>query len=570
MRCAGVLCLLPLVALAAEPVPQDWYRVIRENKLPALKAMAGSKSAVNAADSRGVTPLMQAAAVGSIDAMKILLAAGADVNARSGLEITPLLYGATNPAKVRLLVEAGADVNAKSKFGRTALIVAAGCPGGSESVRLLLSKGANPKVKDNAHITPLVEAARVNDFESLRLLLDHPAEIDEGDRFGYTPLLYAASRANLAATKLLLDKGADPNASHDSGLMVRNGPIALSNITPLMMAPMSSLEVIQTLLDHGARVNARDGRGMTALMFAAATERPNPAVVRLLLKAGADPEIESKDRERARDWAAKFNQPEIMKLLNAHRPAEPESAITAVFDSSEELRQALGRSVALLQATSSEYFKQSGCVGCHHQPFIGMATDHAMRNSVAVDAAARRAQTQVVRTENLSNRDLMLQGVFLSVDSLASFVLHFSEAGQPADEVTDALVSAIASQQKADGSWYGAAVVRPPLEDSTWVRTAMAVKALASYPIPARRVEFEARVARARKWLAESKPDVAYERSFRLLGRVWSGAQGAEVARVASDVRKLQRTDGGWGQIDQLRAMRSPPRSPCAPCSSLG
>ena len=47
--------------------------------------MAQSKEAVNAADSRGTTPLMYAASIGSADAIQLLLAAGADVNAANGL-----------------------------------------------------------------------------------------------------------------------------------------------------------------------------------------------------------------------------------------------------------------------------------------------------------------------------------------------------------------------------------------------------------------------------------------------------------------------------------------------------
>jgi hypothetical protein len=169
-----------------------------------------------------------------------------------------------------------------------------------------------------------------------------------------------------------------------------------------------------------------------------------------------------------------------------------------------------------------------------------------------VDAAARKAETQIVRTENLSSRDLVLQGFFISVDSLASFMLHFAEAGHPADEVTDALVSAIASQQKADGSFFGAPVVRPPLEDSTWTRTALSALAMAKYAPPARRAEFEERVGRARRWLTESKPEVAYERTFQLLGLIWSGAPASDIVRVAAGVRKQQRADGGWAQSNTL------------------
>ena len=46
--------------------------------------------------------------------------------------------------------------------------------------------------------------------------------------------------------------------------------------------------MIKALLDAGANVNASDGRGMTPLMLAVATNHQNPAVIRLLLARGAD------------------------------------------------------------------------------------------------------------------------------------------------------------------------------------------------------------------------------------------------------------------------------------------
>jgi ankyrin repeat protein len=555
MRNLGSFCLLSVLAgglVAAEPTSREWYRAIRENKLADLKSMAKSKAAVNVADSRGTTPLMFAAAIGSVDAIGVLLDAGADVNARNGLDITPLIYGALEPAKLKMLVAAGADVNAQSKIGRTPLIVAAGHPGGAESVRLLLSKGADPKAKDGSEATALTEAARVNDLDSLRALLARPVDVNAGDRLGFTALLYAAGHGSAPAVKLLLEKGANPNTSYERENLVRNGPIALTKLTPLMMAPTSSPEAIQMLIDAGANVNARDGRGMTPLMFAAASDKPNLAILRILLKAGADQDVQSAIHQRARDWAAKFNQPEVMRLLGAPVPEEAKASVTPAAAKKSDVREAVGRSVALLQSTSAEYFKQSGCVGCHHQPMIGLAVERAMKNGVAVDDPARKAQTQVVRTENLSTRDLTLQGAFISVDALAHTMLYFNEAAYPADDITDALVSAIATQQAPDGSWYGLPVVRPPLEYSTWIRTALSAMALARYPIPARRTEFEERVAQARRWLVESRPELPYERSFQVLGLVWSGASPGDVSRAAAEVRRTQREDGGWAQLNQL------------------
>ena len=41
--------------------------------------------------------------------------------------------------------------------------------------------------------------------------------------------------------------------------------------------------------------------------------------------------------------------------------------------SQAELKAAAAKSVALLQSSSTEFFKQSGCVGCHHQNFTALA-----------------------------------------------------------------------------------------------------------------------------------------------------------------------------------------------------
>jgi ankyrin repeat protein len=57
---------------------------------------------------------------------------------------TALMWAATNPQKTRVLLAHGADVNARSDDVRTPLMIAAGRPGGAPIVKLLLDHGANP------------------------------------------------------------------------------------------------------------------------------------------------------------------------------------------------------------------------------------------------------------------------------------------------------------------------------------------------------------------------------------------------------------------------------------------
>ena len=117
------------------------------------------------------------------------------------------MWAITEPEKVRLLVAAGADVNAKSKMGRTALYLAAANDGSSATVRFLLEHGAKVEgrsaggggVRQRSGIHPPAAGAS-------------GAPMNEKDRLGRTPLMLAAGNGNLKAVELLLAKGADVNA----------------------------------------------------------------------------------------------------------------------------------------------------------------------------------------------------------------------------------------------------------------------------------------------------------------------------------------------------------------------
>ena len=123
MRKACVLATIAMAAMAQDP--DKFYSVIRENNLTQLKVLLGQQSSAAVADSRGITPLMYAAEVGSLDAMRLLIDRGADVNAQNAFGSTALMWSVSDPAKVRLLLDHGAQVNTPARSGRTALIIAA-------------------------------------------------------------------------------------------------------------------------------------------------------------------------------------------------------------------------------------------------------------------------------------------------------------------------------------------------------------------------------------------------------------------------------------------------------------
>jgi hypothetical protein len=281
-----------------------------------------------------------------------------------------------------------------------------------------------------------------------------------------------------------------------------------------------------------------------------ASDASDPRVVRLLLDHGADATVKSSIGETAADWARKFGDPENLRILHA-APGEARATVRPVGAEKKDRRKAVENAVALLQGSVTEYFKQSGCVGCHHQNLAGFAVGRARSHGFHVNERASQEHLQVVKADFTGQGEALREGVFISADSIAYALFQLSELAYPADDLTDSLVSALALQQQSDGSWVGLGP-RPPLEDRDIVRTAFAVAALARYAIPARKPEFDERVARVRHWLEQAQARLPHERSLQLLGFVWSGADRGLIERAAAAVRADQRSDGGWPQLTTL------------------
>lgn len=132
--------------------------------------------AVNAPDDWGMTPLHEAALTGNTEIMSLLLAKGADTNARDVYMDTPLHFVAfapTNSAEAAwILVRNGADVNVQDVFGETPLHWAAFAGAvGAASVLLREDVGAKTDIADLYGQIALDEAMMEKEEEVAELLL---------------------------------------------------------------------------------------------------------------------------------------------------------------------------------------------------------------------------------------------------------------------------------------------------------------------------------------------------------------------------------------------------------------
>jgi ankyrin repeat protein len=541
---ASILAVVAPALWAAESSVNDrFYDAIRADDGPAVEMLLKAGGNVNARDSRGNTPLMYAAAVGSPQMMRRLIAAGADVNARNGFQATAPIWGANDLQKSRVLIENGADVNARSKQGRTPLLIAAAQAGNVETVRLLLKKGADPAKRDAANRSPLLEAAAANDTATVKLLLDRGEDVKIRNAGGFTPLVYAAGYGSAALVKALLDRGADVNAQTGPsyGPPVKNGPIAIGNLSPLMTAVNSgSAETVRLLLQAGADVNATDVRGMTPLMPAVATDHTNEEIIRMLLARRPAMDVKSKANETIADWAAKFNNPSVLSLLKqaALLPEVPSIIpVARSLPNSKDARDAAEKGIALLQKSSAVSLKEGGCLSCHAHNITTMAMATARRQGVHFNEAVAADLANGTRLQFAAFAEGMYERMDPpAVDILTYALFALSVEGAAPDRITDAMVHDVVAQQRTDGSWGMFGVARPPMMDAGLSTVATAIRGLRHYAPPAMKSEIDERIARAAGWLMNSQPRTTEDAVMQLLGAKWAGLDQPTIDRLAQRV----------------------------------
>jgi hypothetical protein len=386
----------------------------------------------------------------------------------------------------------------------------------------------------------------------LRLLLEAGGDPHERDRLGQTPLMMACQFGRIEPARVLLDAGAKVNEQSGRRPLVKIGLQELGELTPLLIAaPTGNAELVKLLLERGADVNARDMRGMTPLMMAASSEAQDLETVRLLISKGADAGIKAGDGQTPASWAGKWGTAGVVKILNAE-PGSPVqlSAMKAPgFPRRTKLQPAVERAIALLQSSSTTYFKNSGCVGCHHQPLTGMAVAMVRERGWKVDEQLAKEQLRASVAVRTPDREGLLQGVPRGgapmTDSL--LLVSLDAQGYPADALTTALAHSIAAMQGNDGAWRPH-IVRPPMEYSPFSETAYAVRALQVYAPEGRKAEFARRIARARDWLYSQRPVHNEEAVKHLLALAWAGAKPEAIRAAAGRLVSEQRPDGGWAQ----------------------
>ena len=232
---------------------------VRSNDLESVKTLLAAGANINQTSGYGWSPLLVATQNRYYSLGAYLLEHGADPNLGNKGDWVPLYIATDNrniesgdyPVRkgdmdhlefIKLLIAKGANVNARLKDstetrtvftnqwldenGATAFLRASQS-GDIELMKLLLAKGADPKINTLLNVSPLHVAAGIGWVEGITYEWSTKATFD--------------------AVKLLIDLGLDVNLQADTGRVALHGA-----------AHKGRADVIQILADHGAKLDIRD------------------------------------------------------------------------------------------------------------------------------------------------------------------------------------------------------------------------------------------------------------------------------------------------------------------------
>jgi ankyrin repeat protein len=319
----------------------DLSTTLRNGNSAAARALLAERADANDADADGTTALHWAVHHSDAELVRMLLDAGAKIDARNRYGVPPLYLAAENgdAAMTKLLLDRGADANTALPEGETALMTAARTgdtatldvliehgarvndsenwkgqtalmwaahENNASAIRTLLAAGAERDVRSTAgDFSALLFAVRAGSVDATRALLDAGADVNEILLDGTSALVLAVTNAHYEVAGVLLERGAEPNAAAQGWTALhqiawsRRWNVGFNLPGPAQTGQLDSLELVRSLVAHGADLNARqtkepaDGNRnkldrLGATTFILASKSCDVPLMELLIELGAD------------------------------------------------------------------------------------------------------------------------------------------------------------------------------------------------------------------------------------------------------------------------------------------
>ncbi|WP_039457881.1 ankyrin repeat domain-containing protein [Candidatus Jidaibacter acanthamoebae] len=277
-----------------------------------------------------VSPLLILSPTGNLEAMKLILDGGADVNERTIFEATPLIQASMfgHVKVVELLLQYPVEVDAVDKFGKTALIWAVE-KGDLNIVEALIAKKVDLDIINNEGMTALMIAALMGLDRIVEVLIKHGADANIESKYWGSALMIAISKSYAKIARIIM-----PNVL-DVDKEFYDGSTAL-----LKAIKVRNEEIVKALLKQGANPNKQNRYLKYPLVVALADTLKNSKskkeIVKLLLKYNANPYTLTFKNTNCFDKAIEAGDKEIINLLDAWKL---ENKNTLVNNSTLELEK---------------------------------------------------------------------------------------------------------------------------------------------------------------------------------------------------------------------------------------
>lgn len=305
------------------------------------KVLLDHQARIDQPNRTGSTPLMLAARSKHLDMVKFLLARGANPNCQDkknefalsraissyadpgeaeivqalvhdtrmtlrnniGSDVLAICVDAGQEEAVRILVNNGANTDTENKRGTTALHLAA-IHENNNILKIILTTRPPINKQNMSGDTPLMSACKMQKIENVKILVEHQADIEMQNYNQETPLMMAAAQGDVKTFYYLLSKGANRSVMNTEGSLLHYAVTGGSD------------DLTHWLLNHGADMYEKNGRGLCPLHIAAEYNCPEAAMA--LIERGCNPALQdAKGRDMFEIGSEEFSLA-MRELLSHH------------------------------------------------------------------------------------------------------------------------------------------------------------------------------------------------------------------------------------------------------------
>ncbi|WP_169727283.1 ankyrin repeat domain-containing protein [Aliagarivorans marinus] len=281
----------------------------KNNNYRLAKALLAAGADPNHANGYGLAPLHHSVSAEDSAVTQLLLAHGADPNIieyterGTGRRLQPANYA--SEANLRLLLAAGAELN---PVDHDSALIGEVRYGDEVFIRRLVNAGANVNHIVSSSRSPLRVAIENNDMDKVKLLIELGADLNLQNEQEHTPAISAIHKVTSSTLQQLFELGLDPHLVGRWGLPLI-AELALNNDTNLLR---------ETLQQFPEQLDLADDKGQTPLALALLNGRYEQA--QILLQAGADVNVRNHKHSSLLDMSlsARRNHSQMWTLLHQY------------------------------------------------------------------------------------------------------------------------------------------------------------------------------------------------------------------------------------------------------------